>query len=150
MLENIVNFFKSRLASVKISPRISIDYTSWDDEIKLALKEQWEKLKEELKLHQNIIKEQKWSDGYSDGRRREDIVLEIDGVVMRLEGPYYPDPNYNRPPIIIKTEEQQGNESIDHLITGTSMVQAITHCTELKFKTFIDFLKATRTANKNP
>lgn len=149
-LENIVNFFRSRLTSLKISPNISVDYNSWDDQIKLALKEQWEKLKEELRLHPNIIKEQKWSNGYSDGSRRENIVLDIEGVIMQLEGPYYPDPHYEHPPIIIKTEEQKGNESIDGLITGTSMVWAITHCTELKFNTFMDFLKATRTTNKNP
>jgi len=151
MFERVIQFFRSRRTVANIQPKIEVDYHSWSydqESLRLALKKQWELLLKELESDPSIIKSRKWSDyTTSDGERKEEIVLEIDGVVVNLEGPYYLDPEWKKPPLECpKTATERGNEAIDHLTRGTDMIWAITHCSKRKFEALIEFLKATRSS----
>jgi len=147
-LKSIVSFFKTRKISAEVGPKIKVDYQTWfstNDDIALTLKAEWEKLRREIDANPTCIKEQKWHDYFTDGTRHEELTVDIDGVVLELEGPYYPNPNYKQPePEPRISDEQKGNESIDNLLQRTHLIWAITHCSSLKFETFIDFVEATR------
>lgn len=150
VLKNIVSFFKTRLITAKVGPKIEIDYSGsnyyWAlDDIALALAVEWKKLRAELNNNPSCIKKQKWNDYYSDGTRTEHLTVDIDGVVIELEGPHEPNSNFVKPPAEpIKSEEQRANEALDELIRSTSMMWAITHCSDMKHHTFIQFLNASR------
>lgn len=148
-LKKIAGFLRSRRAEVTVGPDIEISYRVYarNEDVKLALKIQWEKLLKELDLHPRCIKERKWQSYSSDGTRHEEITIDIEGVIMKLSGPYYPDPDYEpAKPKPIKSEQERANESIDELITRTNTLWAITHCGWRKFEALINFLKATREA----
>lgn len=147
-LKNIVSFFKTRKISAEVGPEIEVDYhcySSANDDVKLALKAEWEKLRKEIDANPACIKEQEWNEYFSDRTRQETLTVDIDGVVLELKGPYYPNPNYSEPePKPRISDEQQGNECVDGLLKQTNLIWAITHCSSVKFETFIDFVEATR------
>ena len=149
VLKNIVSFFKTRLITAKISPNIEIDYSTYyfaNKDVALSLAEGWKKLRVELDNNPGCIKEQKWNDFYSDGTRTEKLTVDIEGVVMTLTGPHEPNPNFKKPPAEpVKSEEQRANEALDQLIQSTSVIWAITHCSDIKHDAFIQFLNANRT-----
>jgi len=148
MFERVVQFFKSRKTTTSTQPHIEVSYStfSYDDNIKLELVKQWEMLLRELESDPSIIKSRKWNTYQWDGTRKEEIVAVIDDVVIKLEGPYYPDPDYKKPPAMPpKTETERGNEAVDTMISA-NMVWAVTHCSERKFEALIEFLKATRSS----
>jgi hypothetical protein len=153
ILKNIVSFFKTRKITASVSPKIEVDYHYWgsNDDLVLALAEDWRKLRVELNNNPSCIKTQKWNDFYSDGMRAEVLTVDIEGVFMTLEGPSEPNPNFVKPqPRPIKSAEQQANESVDEIIRGTSIIPAITHCSDIKYRTLIAFLDASRqTSAKN-
>jgi len=146
MFERVIQFFKSRKTVASVQPRIDVNYWSYGDEaISLELRKQWEALLKELESDPSIIKSREWSTYTHDGTRKEEIVIDLDGVIIKLEGPYYPDPDWTKPqPVSPKTETEKGNEAVDQLIARTEMLWGITHCSERKFEALIEFLKATR------
>ena len=148
MFETIVKFFKTRLVSAKISPEIKIDYDRYDDnhDANLALKKEWEGLRKEIDLNPSSIKKQDWQN-YRRGMKQEILTVEIEGVLLELEGPYYPDPDYKMPipeSQRRKTEEEIGNEGVDAIVGNYQFIQSLTHCSQFKFNTLIAFIEATR------
>jgi hypothetical protein len=144
MLEKIVKFFQSRTMSMEIQPTIRVSYSSWEAEINLALKEEWEDLLKELDENPKIIKNRKWT-SYSGDMRQEEMILQIDGIVIELTGPRYPDPKYVKPiPDPPKTQIESANESIDNFFGQGPIIWALTHCSEVKYEALIQFIKATR------
>ena len=148
-----MEFFKTRKVSATVSPTLEVSYAHWTSfaeipDVEQALKRAWEQLRKELDSSQ--IKKQEWNK-YREGYKQENLLVEIEGVLMELEGPYYPDPDYKpRPPETPKTREQQGNELLDQLLIQTQMLWSITHCSNEKFYAFINFLKATRESSTQP
>lgn len=150
--EKIVNFFKSRKMTTEVGPSIKISYEHftgiWEvPDVEEALKKAWERLRSELEPTQ--IKKQRWNT-YREGHKQETLLVEIEGVLLQLEGPYYADPEYKKPvqeepP---KTTTQKANELTDTLLSSTQVLWAITHCSEEKFYAFINFLKATKEASR--
>ena len=146
ILRNVVQFFKSRRTTATFGPKITVDYGLWtyNEDLKSAMKKQWEKLREELDLHPECIKEREWL-RYREGERKEELTVELEDVVIKLIGSYYPDPDYQpAKPEPIKSEQERGNEAVDQLIRSTTMIWAITHCSWRKFEALINFLRATR------
>jgi len=152
MFERVIKFFKSRRTVTTVQPKIEVDYVSfsYDDNIKLQLQKQWEALLKELESDPSIVKSRKWSMTHHDGTHKEEIVLDIDGVIIALDGPYYPDPDWKKPlsepP---KTETERGNEAVDVVMRATDMLWAVTHCSDRKFEALIEFLKATRGSSRS-
>lgn len=145
MFESIVKFFKTRVTPINIQPKIEVDYHSYDEDIEIILKKEWESLRKEINQEPSIIKKQEWNSGYSDAKRREKLTVEIDGVLLQLEGPYYHDPDYKKPePQRAKSEEEHGNERVDEMIGNHSFIWGLTHCSQFKFNTLIAYLEATR------
>lgn len=148
MFEKVIEFFKSRKTTTTIQPEIKVDYICFlvGEDMRMELRKQWEGLLQQLSLEPSIVQSRKWSSYITfDGERREEIKICIDGVILKLEGPYYPDPDWVKPPIREpKSESEQGNEAIDGLLRTTNMTWALTHCSDRKFEAFIEFLKATR------
>lgn len=153
MFERIVQFFKARKVTTAIQPKIEVDYgyySYYHEAIELALKQQWEELLQELEAEPSLVKSREWSSyTTSDGKRHENIILEIDGVVLRLEGPYYADPDWKKPlPPTPKSEEQSANEAIDMAVARSDLLWAVSHCSQFKFNTFVQFIEATRASKK--
>lgn len=150
VLKSVASFFKSRRTNVTIGPRISVDYDiyTYVEDTKIAIKKQWEQLRKEIELHPECIQKQEWQ-RYRKGERQEKLILELEEVVIELEGPYYPDPDYvpakPEPP---KLEKERADETVDALLQQTSLIWAITHCSELKYRRLIQFLEATRITGK--
>ena len=147
VLGNIIRFFKTRKIEAKVGPKIEIDYHDWGvvDDVALALNEAWKKLRVELNNNPSYIKEHRWNEYSRDGKRREELTVEIEGVVMKLRGPYEPDPHFVRLPAEPKiSDEQRANEALDQVIRSTSVIWAITHCSDMKHHAFIEFLNASR------
>lgn len=150
VLKRVANFFKSRRTEATVGPKIDVDYDIWTycEDIKLALKKQWEELRKELDLHPECIEKQDWK-RYREGERQESILINIEGVIITLDGPYYPDPDYKAPkPEPPKTDEERANEGVDQLLHSTNLVWVMTHCSRAKFETFIDFLRSGRMTRK--
>ena len=147
ILSNVVQFFRSRKVAANVWPEIRVDYDRsyiWDEAVKVVLREQWEQLRAELAKNPSVIKSQGWNE-YREGQRQEELVLEIEGVNFKIHGPYYPNPAYQRPtPPPPKTPEQQGNETIDNFLQSTNILWGLTHCSDDKFNTLIEFMRATR------
>jgi len=151
--ENVINFFKSRKMTTEIGPGIEINYAHWTSfaeaaDVEETLKKAWEQLRSELGPTQ--IKKQEWNT-YREGCKQERLLVEIEGVLLQLNGPYYRDPEYKpRPPEEPKTTTQTANELTDRLLKETNVLWAITHCSSEKFYTFINFLKATKETAQKP
>jgi hypothetical protein len=147
IVRDIVQFFKTRKISAAVSPTIKVSYEHWTSfnetpDVEEALKKAWEGLRSQLEASQ--IKKQEWNT-YREGYKQEELLVDIEGVLMELEGPYYPDPEYKpRSPEPLKTTEQSANETLDTLLQRTDVLWAITHCSNEKFYAFINFLKATK------
>ena len=151
VLKGIADFLRSRRAEVTVGPSIKIDYHtySWNKDVKLALKDQWEKLQQELNLYPRCIKERKW-ESYGSGKRYEDITIDIEGVIMKLSGPQYPDPDYEKPePEPVQTDEEKANEGMDQLLHQTSISWVMTHCSRSRFETFVEFLRSGRMTQRS-
>lgn len=146
MFENVVKFFKTRQISAKVSPEIRINYdvSYSNDDVSLALKKEWEGLRKEIGLNPSCIKKQDWKD-YRTGQKQEALTVEIDGILLKLEGPYYPDSDYKKPePQRAKTAEEQANEGVDEFVGSGCFIWNLTHCSQFKFNSLISFLEATR------
>jgi hypothetical protein len=145
MFEKLVEFFQKRRVTTQIQPSIAVNYDPWsyDENVKLALKEQWEGLLKELERASHI-KERKWSSSFG-GKRRELIKVEIDGVIIDLTGSEYPDPEWKQPaPAGPKSDTERGNEDLDQLTQNSSLLWALSHCSDRKYEAYIEFVKATR------
>lgn len=146
ILDNIVGFFKTRQIIARVNPEIKVSYDRWDYEqdVAIALKKEWEKLKEEIDKNPSCIKVRKLN-RYREGMVQEELTAEIEGVMLHLTGPYYPDSEYTpRPPEKPKSTIERGNEAVDELVRNTTIIWAITHCSDYKFSTLLEFLRATR------
>lgn len=148
MFEKMVEFFKSRKVTALIQPKITVDYHPFsilnDESVTASLREQWENLLQEIiSSDTKIVKERKWFD-YQE-TRQEKITVEIDGVTLKLEGPYYPNPNYIKPIAQMpKSDIERANENIDAMVVHSDLLNIITHCSERKYEALIEFIKATR------
>ena len=87
-LDSIVQFFKTRKTEAMVGPKIEVNYDRYEpnDDVGLALKKQWEVLRKELDSQPSLITSQEWR-SYRPKMRQEKMTVEIDGVVMELEGP---------------------------------------------------------------
>jgi hypothetical protein len=146
MFEKVFEFFKTRKTTTEIQPDISIDYglICVGDDVEAILRQQWEGLLVEIEQNPSIeLIKRTWS-SYGGRERYEQITLSIDSVRLKLRGVRYPDPAWTEPHREHRTETEQGNDTIDSLISQTAMVWGLTHCSERKYEAFIEFLKATR------
>lgn len=148
-LENIVKFFKTRAISANISPKIEVNYRCryWDfnaDIITEKLKEEWEKLREELNANISCIKKQEWEDYGKE--KHEKLCVNIDGVIINLIGADYPNTDYV--PLITKyvptSDTERANRDIDDLIARNNILWCITHCSKDKYSALMEFIAATR------
>lgn len=151
MLSRIVDFFKSRQVSAKVGPKVTVDYEVWDawDPKGPTLKREWEGLRAEIESTKpSIVKEREWT-RYRSGFKRENLMVEIEGVLMKLEGPYYPDEAYEKPPKEMpKSETETANETVDSLIQQTRILWSVGRCSDRKFDALLEFLRATRATRR--
>jgi hypothetical protein len=151
-MEKVVEFFKARKTVAKVGPKIGISYsyTSYGfpvDDVEAALHAQWEVLRPQLDQAPNCVKKTEWT-RYRTGYRQERLSVEIDGVMMELEGPYYPDPDYvpNLEQRDMRTEEERANDRMDRMLQQTDWLWILEHCSTAKYHSFLDFIQASRLA----
>lgn len=151
MFEKVVQFFQSRKTTTRVQPKVAVDYYRWeDDDLTTPLKQQWESLLEELKASPELIKKREWSSSYGNGKRREHIITEIDGVVVNLDGPLYIDPSWVKPlEMAPQTDTERANDLVDQTITQGFTLWSLAHCSERKYEALIEFIKATRASRES-
>jgi hypothetical protein len=151
-MEKVVEFFKGRKTVAKVGPKITVSYayTTYSfpmDDVEVALHQQWEVLRPQLDQAPNCIKKTEWRT-YRVGERQEHLSVEIEGVLMELEGPYYPDPDYVAKPEErdTRTEEERANDMMDQMLQRTDWIWILEHCSTAKYHSFLDFVQASRLA----
>lgn len=148
MFEKVAQFFQQRKTEVRIQPEIQIDYHAYaPDDVKVALKDQWEQLLKEIEKNPEMVKSRAWLSWGNGSNRKEEIVVVIDNVLIKLEGPDYSNPNYRpsgEPPRI--SPQEQANENLDGFISSSRILWDITHCSDRKFDALVEYIKATRSA----
>lgn len=122
-MENVVRFF--RAVTTEVHPDIKIDYDSQNPQIQVALQKEWNGLLEYVVANPGIVKkrEEKEFAGSDYIYGHTLLTLEIDSVVMEIEGPRW-EKKVPKGQVRYPTAQEQADTELNQITMRLSWVLA--------------------------
>ena len=145
VISKFSELIKPHLVSVELQPKVEVDYSTFDHDMKPQYRKKWEELL--AVIDPKSIEDRKWTD-YNSGYKFEELSVNFEGVKLKLRGALYDSPVTRRPgdqPTVL-SQQENADQILTNLFSqgygsyGANIVWAFQHGTKEKVDATLSML----------